>query len=150
MCGKNGTAAVFFSGCNLRCCYCQNSAISGSIEGEPVSVERFSEEIKKLLNEGAESVDLVSPTPYTPYLREYLQSIRKITDKPIVYNSGGYDLPKQINALGDLVDVYLPDFKYIEPETAEKYSLAPDYPDVAKAAISEMLRQKPRVTIGEN
>ena len=150
MCGKNGTAAVFFSGCNLRCCYCQNSAISGSIEGKPVSVERFSEEIKKLLNEGAESVDLVSPTPYTPYLREYLQSIRKITDKPIVYNSGGYDLPTQINALGSLVDVYLPDFKYIEPETAEKYSLAPDYPDVAKAAISEMLRQKPRVTIGEN
>lgn len=150
VCGKNGTAAVFFSGCNLRCCYCQNSAISGSVGGEPVSVERFTTEIKKLLDEGAESVDLVSPTPYAPYLKEYLQKIREITDKPVVYNSGGYDLPTQINALGDLVDVFLPDFKYIEPETAEKYSLAPDYPDVAKAAISEMLRLKPRVTVGEN
>ena len=141
MCGKNGTAAVFFSGCNLRCCYCQNSAISGSIEGKPVSVERFSEEIKKLLNEGAESVDLVSPTPYTPYLREYLQSIRKITDKPIVYNSGGYDLPTQINALGSLVDVYLPDFKYFDNRYAIKYSSAKNYRETAQAAIAEMYKQ---------
>lgn len=142
---------MFFSGCNLRCCYCQNAAISGADNfGKPVSKGEFTKEIKKLLDEGAESVDLVSPTPYTPYLGEYLEEIKKITDKPIVYNSGGYDLPEQIEALGDFIDVYLPDFKYINPETAKKYSLAPDYPEVAKRAIEKMLQLKPRVEINDD
>lgn len=151
ICGKNGTAAVFFTGCNLRCCYCQNSAISGAENfGKPVSKRDFTEEIKKLLDAGAESIDLVSPTPYTPYLSEYLEQIRKITDKPIIYNSGGYDLPEQIEALGGFVDVFLPDFKYISSETAKKYSLAPDYPEVAKRAIEKMLCLKPRVEINDD
>ena len=149
--GKNGTAAVFFSGCNLRCCYCQNAAISGAEKfGKPVSKGTFTEEIEKLLDAGAESIDLVSPTPYAPYLGEYLEEIRKITDKPIVYNSGGYDLPEQIEQIADYIDVFLPDFKYISPETAKKYSLAPDYPEVAKTAISKMLELKPRVVIGDD
>lgn len=149
--GKNGTAAVFFSGCNLRCCYCQNAAISDATNfGKPVSKGTFTEEIKKLLDVGAESIDLVSPTPYTPYLGEYLEEIRKITDKPIVYNSGGYDLPEQIEALGELIDVFLPDFKYISSETAKKYSLAPDYPEVAKRAVEKMLQLKPRVEINDD
>lgn len=151
ICGKNGTAAVFFSGCNLRCCYCQNSAISGSENFfSPVTPEKFEDEIRSLLDAGAESVDLVSPTPYTPYLNEYLEKIRKITDKPIVYNSGGYDLPGQIEQVGSYIDVFLPDFKYFSPETAKKYSLAPDYPEVAKAAIKKMLELKPRVEINDD
>lgn len=148
--GKNGTAAVFFSGCNLRCCYCQNSAISVSVTGEKVSKRGFVENILRLVDAGACSVDLVSPTPYTPYLAEYLDALKKETDVPIVYNSGGYDSPENIAQISDYTDVFMPDFKYIRSETALKYSHAPDYPEVAKAAVAQMLALRPHVRIDEN
>lgn len=148
--GKNGTAAVFFSGCNLRCCYCQNSDISLGVKGTPVSAEVFVSEIMSLIDRGAQSVDLVSPTPYIPYLPEYLGRLKKLTDKPVVYNSGGYDLPESIETLSGLADVFLPDFKYLKAETAEKYSRAADYPEVATKAIEKMLALAPKVIIDEN
>lgn len=148
--GENGTAAVFFSGCNLRCCYCQNSDISLGVKGTPVSAEVFVAEIMSLIDRGAQSVDLVSPTPYVPYLPEYLGMLKKRTDKPVVYNSGGYDLPESIETLSGLADVFLPDFKYLKAETAEKYSRAADYPEVATKAIEKMLTLAPKVIIDEN
>lgn len=148
--GKNGTAAVFFSGCNLRCCYCQNSDISLGVKGAPVSAEEFVSGVMSLINDGAQSVDLVSPTPYVPYLPEYLGILKKFTDKPVIYNSGGYDLPESIESLSGLADVFLPDFKYLKAETAEKYSRAADYPEVATKAVEKMLTLAPKVIIDEN
>lgn len=145
--GKNGSGAVFFSGCNLRCCYCQNAKISITADGEPLSSERFIEEIKKLLSDGADNINLVSPTPYVPYLAELLPLVKKITDKPIIYNCGGYESPESLKKLEGLIDVYLPDFKYMNSETAKKYSNAADYPEIVKTAIDEMIRQQPEVII---
>lgn len=148
--GKNGTAAVFFSGCNLRCCYCQNAEISLAVSGRGISVDEFVGKIKKLAEEGAQSVDLISPTPYAPYLPQYLAELKKNVNLPVVYNSGGYDLPEYIEKLRGLADVFLPDFKYLYSDTAEKYSKAPDYPAAATAAIKKMLELAPEVIIGEN
>lgn len=145
--GKNGSGAVFFSGCNLRCCYCQNAKISITADGEPLSSERFIEEIKKLLSDGADNINLVSPTPYVPYLTELLPLVKEITDKPIIYNCGGYESPESLKKLEGLIDVYLPDFKYMNSETAKKYSNAADYPEIVKTAIDEMIRQQPEVII---
>lgn len=145
--GKNGSGAVFFSGCNLKCCYCQNGAISGAVSIPPVSEDELLNGVKSLLDQGADNVNLVSPTPYSYILPSLLEKIKKITDKPIIYNTGGYDDVEQIRRLDGLVDVYLPDFKYLSAELAQKYSSAPDYPEVASRAIKEMLAQNPRVII---
>ena len=145
--GKNGSGAVFFSGCNLKCCYCQNGAISGAVSIPPVSEDELVNGVKSLLDQGADNVNLVSPTPYSYLLPSLLEKIKKITDKPIIYNTGGYDDAEQIRRLDGLVDVYLPDFKYLSAELARKYSSAPDYPEVATRAIKEMLTQNPRVII---
>lgn len=145
--GKNGSGAVFFSGCNLRCGFCQNAKISGDVCGEPIPAKEFLSEVQKLLSLGADNINLVSPPPYVPHLLTVLPEIKKMTDKPIIYNSGGYDDIDSLRALCGLVDVYLPDFKYISAETAKKYSRAADYPNVAMTAIGEMLRQQPKIVI---
>lgn len=148
--GATGTAAVFFSGCNLRCCYCQNADISRDVTGEKISRDEFVEKIVAMVKAGAKSVDLVSPTPFVPFLTDYLAELKKHVDVPVIYNSGGYDLPEYIDIIGRYIDVFLPDFKYINSETAKKYSAAPDYPEAAEKAIAEMLKLRPRVqTNGE-
>lgn len=148
--GGTGSGAVFFSGCNLRCCYCQNGAISGSVTDKSLTESEVLDKIKELLDCGADNVNLVSPTAYSFALPSLLEKIKGLTNKPIIFNTGGYDLTSEIEKLNGLVDVYLPDLKYLSQDLAKKYSSAPDYPEIATAAIKEMLRQQPSVQIGED
>lgn len=137
--GKNGSGAIFFSGCSLRCKFCQNMEISHGNFGKPVSLERFIEIMQSLEAQGAENINLVNPTHFVPFLADALRRYKPHI--PVVYNSGGYDRVESLRTLEGLVDVYLPDFKYFDSETALKYSAAADYPEVVKAAILEMRRQ---------
>mgnify|MGYP002980292438 CR=1 FL=1 len=143
--GTNGSGAVFFSGCTLRCVYCQNYHIANSEVGKIVSVERLSEIFLELQEQGANNINLVTPGQYVPHIiRAVEQARRQGLAVPIVYNTGSYENVDTIKALEGIVDIYLPDFKYMDPFLAAKYSHAPDYPQTAKAAIAEMVRQQPR------
>lgn len=140
--GKNGSGTVFFSGCNLRCCYCQNSVISTSRVGEAVSVERLCEIFFDLEKQGAENINLVTPTHFVLGIVEALKLAKERGLKlPIVYNCGGYESVETLKLLDGLVDIYLPDFKYYDERFAIKYSNAPNYKEIAEAAIKEMVRQ---------
>ena len=134
-----GAGAIFFGGCPLHCVYCQNKAISHGEVGEIWDVSRLSEEILALQNAGASCIDLVSPTQYG---EEILSAIRRVKGSltiPVVWNTGGYETPEMIRACRGLVDVFLTDFKYGTSAVAEAYSAAPDYPEVAQKALSEMV-----------
>ena len=140
--GTNGSGAVFFSGCTLRCVYCQNYHIANSEIGKTVSIERLSEIFLELQEQGANNINLVTPTHFVPQIIVALDQARKKgLDLPIVYNTSGYEKVETLRRLNGYVDVYLPDFKYLDPEHAKKYSGAEDYPGVAKAALEEMVRQ---------
>lgn len=143
--GKNGSGAVFFSGCSLGCLYCQNRAISGGESGAVISIERLAEIFLELQEQKANNINLVTAGHYVP---QVILALQRAKDQgltiPIIYNSSGYEKAETIRRLEGLVDVYLPDFKYMEPELAAAYSHAPDYPEVAKAAIAEMVRQCPQ------
>lgn len=139
--GKNGSGAVFFSGCSLRCVFCQNYGISHERFGKKVTVERLSEIFSELAEKGAHNINLVNPTHYTLQIREAL-TMKKPT-VPVVYNCGGYEKVQSLKMLEGLVDIYLPDYKYISPDRAEKYSSADSYPDVVIEALLEMKRQCP-------
>lgn len=136
--GTRGAGTVFFSGCNLRCVFCQNSSISREGFGRAVTVERLREIFAELIAQGAHNIDLVTPTHFTHAIREALD---KPLTVPVVWNSGGYESVETLKTLGGKVQVYLPDFKYMDPARAARYSAAPDYPETAKAAIREMFRQ---------
>ena len=136
--GDFGTGAVFFSGCTLRCRYCQNSAISDGSVGAEVTPARLREIFERLIDEGAESIDLVTPTHFLPSI---LPALTPKLPVPVVYNCGGYESVETLRALEGLVDVYLPDLKYSDNGLAAKWSSAPDYFEVATAAIQEMYRQ---------
>ncbi len=139
--GENGSGTVFFSGCNLGCVYCQNREISKENKGVEVSREHLIEIFERLIKDGAENINLVTPTHYALGLAEVLKEWR--SPVPVVYNSSGYESPETLRALNSLVDIYLVDFKYIDSERAKRYSAAPDYPETVKAAIEEMCRQQP-------
>lgn len=145
--GKNGSGAIFFSGCSLKCVFCQNEKISKENYGKPVSTDEFIEIIKNLEKQGAENINLVNPTHFTDFIYDAL-SIYK-PDIPIVYNTGGYDRVESLKKLDGLIDVYLPDFKYKSDVVSEKYSGARNYSEIAEKAILEMKRQQP-VDIIEN
>lgn len=136
--GTGGAGTVFFSGCTLRCVFCQNSQISRDNFGQPVSVERLREIFAELIAQGAHNIDLVSPTQFSHAVGQALETPLRV---PVVWNSGGYDSVDTLRTLEGKIDVYLPDLKYLTPARAEKYSGAADYPDVAQAAILEMFRQ---------
>lgn len=137
--GQNGSGAIFFSGCSLRCIFCQNFEISHGGFGKAVSTVRFIEIMQDLEAQGAHNINLVNPTHFVPFIADALRQYKpKI---PVVYNSGGYDSVESLKSLEGLVDVYLPDFKYFDNDIAQKYSAAADYPELAKAAILEMRRQ---------
>lgn len=136
--GSYGTGAVFFSGCTLRCSYCQNREISAGGKGAEISSERLREIFERLIDEGAQSIDLVTPTHFLPSI------IPALTPKlpvPVVYNCGGYERVETLRALEGLVDIYLPDMKYADHRLAAALSGAPDYFEVAAAALKEMYRQ---------
>ena len=149
--GKKGSGAVFFSGCGLRCCFCQNHDIAIGSRGLPITVERLSEIFLELQEKGAANINLVTGAHYVPQIVQALDMAgEKGMDLPVVYNSSGYEKLETLKFLEGYVDVYLPDMKYMESELAQKFSHAADYPETAKAAIGEMVRQTGKCEFGED
>lgn len=148
--GKKGSGAVFFSGCSLHCVFCQNREISDGKAGKVISKERLSDIFIELAGKGANNINLVTPGQYIPDIVWAVNDARSRGMKlPIVYNTSGYENVTELKLLDGIVDVYLPDFKYMDSALSAKYSRAKDYPSVAKQAISEMVRQQPGVVIDD-
>ena len=148
--GEYGSGAVFFSGCSLGCVYCQNQEISRGKAGLAITVERLAEIFLELQEQRAANINLVTACHYLPQVRGALIRAKdEGLQIPVVYNSSGYELPEMLKTLEGLVDVYLPDFKYLTPELAEEYSRAKDYPQIAKASLAEMVRQQGEVLFNE-
>ena len=140
--GERGSGTIFFSGCNLRCVFCQNKAISrGDKDAKIYSVDALADLFLSVEAMGAHNINLVTPTHFITTISKALEITKDRLSIPIVYNSSGYELVSSLKTLDGLVDVYLPDFKYASRELAEKYSSAPDYPNVVKSALAEMYRQ---------
>ena len=140
--GDQGSGTVFFDGCSLGCVFCQNRDISRGRNGKCVSVAELSDIMLELQERGAHNINFVTPTHFSPSVREAIIIAREQgLSIPIVYNTGSYDSPEALRKLSGLVDIYLPDYKYCLSRTAKKYSQAENYPEAAKAAISEMYRQ---------
>lgn len=149
--GTRGSGTVFFSGCSLRCVFCQNHEIAVSHIGRDVTPEELVGIMLSLQEEGVHNINLVTPSHFTAQLVPVLRSVRERgLQIPIVWNSGGYESVSALQMLEGLVDIYLPDFKYLSPQTAAEYSNAPDYPQTAKAALAEMVRQQPDQIFDEN
>ena len=148
--GQNGSGAVFFSGCPLHCRFCQNTVISAELDGIDISSERLSAIFLELQEQGAHNINLVTAGHFLPWVIHALETVKPSLHLPVVYNSGGYELISALRTLDGLVDIYLPDFKFFHAETARKYANAPDYPEIALSAITEMCRQtgKPIVENG--
>ncbi len=142
--GSRGSGTVFFSGCNLKCIYCQNRPIAIGQSGKRITAERLEEIFFELREKGALNINLVTPTHFVPQIREAIISAKeKGFSLPFVYNCGGYESPETIDSLESLINIYIPDFKYWSSEAATAFSSAPDYPEAAKAAIAQMHRQCP-------
>ena len=135
--GTRGSGTVFFSGCPLRCVFCQNSVISREGYGKPVSPERLGEIFQELIAQGAHNINLVTPTHFTHAILEVLSDPLPV---PVVWNTGGYERVETLQSLEGKVQIYLPVLKYLDPQRAQRYSAAPDYPAAATAAIREMVR----------
>lgn len=141
------SGAVFFAGCNLRCVYCQNAKISQTCEGERCTPQQLAELYLSLQAQGANNLNLITATHFGPQVAMSLWIAKdRGLSIPVVYNTSGYETVDAIRAFEGLVDVYLPDYKYADAARAEKYSRAKDYPEVAMAAIAEMVRQHPAPT----
>ena len=140
---KKGAGAVFFSGCNLKCVFCQNYEISWERHGEEISGTRLREIFLELQEQGAASLDLVTPTPWLPMIADALTDLRSSGQLkiPVVFNCGGYERAEALRPLEGLVDIYMPDLKYMDPELSKRYSGALDYFEQASAALQEMYRQ---------
>lgn len=148
--GKRGSGAVFFSGCSLYCVFCQNREISDGKEGKVISKERLSDIFMELAGKGANNINLVTPGQYIPDIVWAVNDARSRGMKlPIIYNTSGYENVTELKLLEGIVDVYLPDFKYMDSTLSARYSRAKDYPSVAKQALSEMVRQQPDVVIDD-
>ena len=146
--GTRGSGTVFFSGCSLRCCFCQNHSISHENEGKVITVERLAEIFRELENVGAHNINLVNPSHYAVSICQALRLYRpKI---PVVYNSSGYERVETLRMMDGLVDVYLPDCKYVDSSLSSALSCAEDYFSVASAAIREMARQTGKPQFDEN
>ncbi|MBQ6803884.1 MAG: radical SAM protein [Clostridia bacterium] len=137
--GTQGSGTVFFSGCTLRCAYCQNYSISHQGEGKEISVSRLADIFRMLEDQGAHNINLVTATPFIPAVLSALEMYRPAV--PIVWNSGGYEKAETIKRLEGAVDIYLPDFKHFSPRLAKLCAGEPDYFDHAAAAIAQMRRQ---------
>ena len=146
--GTRGSGAVFFSGCGLRCVFCQNEAISQQGEGKIVTPARLAEIFRELEAQGAHNINLVTAAHFVPAVLEALSLYRP--NIPMVYNSSGYESIETLRMLSGVVDISLPDYKYIDPNMAAMLSGARDYPDVAFAAIAEMIRQTGAPVYDEN
>lgn len=148
--GKRGSGAVFFSGCSLHCVFCQNREISDGKAGKLISKERLSDIFMELADKGANNINLVTPGQYIPDIVWAVNDAKSRGMKlPIIYNTSGYENVTDLKLLEGIVDVYLPDFKYMDSTLSARYSRAKDYPSVAKKALSEMVRQQPDVVIDD-
>lgn len=140
--GNAGSGTIFFSGCNLKCIFCQNRDISTKLIGKSVTVDEFSKICLNLQKKGANNINLVTPTHFVPLIVEGIKIARKKgLTVPIVYNTSSYETKETIQMLDGIVDIYLPDLKYYDDSYAIKYSHAPNYFKVATEAISEMIKQ---------
>ena len=140
--GDAGSGAVFFSGCPLHCVFCQNENIANGTVGKEISLERLVDIFLELQEKRANNINLVTPGHFVPQIVKALDQARKEgLTLPVVYNTSSYETVDTIKMLEGYVDIYLPDFKYMSPGLSKKYSHAPDYAEVAKAAIAEMVRQ---------
>ena len=148
--GKRGSGAVLFSGCSLHCVFCQNREISDGKAGKLISKERLSDIFMELADKGANNINLVTPGQYIPDIVWAVNDAKSRGMKlPIIYNTSGYENVTELKLLEGIVDVYLPDFKYMDSTLSARYSRAKDYPSVAKQALSEMVRQQPDVVIDD-
>lgn len=138
---KNGAGTLFFSGCNLHCRFCQNNDISNDLKGIHVTPEHLGEIFLSLQDQGADNIDLVTPTHFVPHIIHALDTVRHKLSIPVVYNSGGYELTETIAALDGYIDIFLPDLKYFSPELSARYSAAPDYFEYASEAVRAMIKQ---------
>ncbi len=140
--GGRGSGTVFFSGCSIGCVYCQNYNISRGLTGKEISIERLSEIFKELQQKGAHNINLVTPSHYIPHIVEAVTLSRQSgLTIPIVFNTGGYEKVETLKLLEDIVDIYLPDLKYMDETVSLKYSNCPDYFYYTSEAIKEMSRQ---------
>ena len=149
--GTGGSGTVFLSGCTLRCVFCQNREIAAGHSGREISLDRLAEIFLELQEKGAHNINLVTPTHYSVCLAEALKKARANgLTIPVIYNTSGYERPEILREMEPYIDIYMPDFKYIDAETAAKYSHAADYFEVAKAALAEMVHQQPQPIWDEN
>lgn len=149
--GKNGSGAVFFSGCNLKCIYCQNYDISKFNFGKTITITKLAEKMIELQNMHVHNINLVTPTHYIPQIRKAIIKAKKMgLNIPIVYNTSSYEKVESLKLLDGLIDVYLPDLKYFDDILAVKYSKAPNYFNIAIDAIEEMFRQTGPIEFDKN
>ncbi len=149
--GTRGSGAVFFSGCNLGCVYCQNHEIRDGGVGVCMNEDALAQAYLQLQQDGAHNINLVTAAPYVPEIAESLRRAKSLgLTIPVVYNTSGYEKVEALRKLDGLVDVYLPDWKYVSPLLSKKFSNAPDYANVASAAIEEMFRQVGELKLDEN
>lgn len=139
--GSGGSGTVFFSGCSLRCCFCQNHPISSGNFGKEITTDRLADIFMELQEQGAHNINLVSPTHFVPHIRRALDAVRHKLQIPVVYNTGGYETAETLQTLAGYVDVYLTDVKYKSSALSKKYSGAEDYYTFALPALLEMYRQ---------
>lgn len=148
--GQNGSGTVFFSGCNLKCVYCQNKSVSAG-QGKEITVERLGSIFLELQNKGANNINLVTPDQYALQIKKAVKLAKNKGLKiPIVYNTSGYCSVETLVELSDVIDVFLTDFKYMNEEKAQKYSSAKDYPIVVKNALKQMYLQVGKPQYDEN
>ena len=145
--GTRGSGTIFFSGCSLGCRFCQNEKISRQDFGKAVTLDRLGEICDELIDQGAHNINFVNPTHYAHTIRALLEILS--LPVPVVWNTGGYERVETLRSLEGKVDIYLPDLKYLDSQTAGRYSDAPDYPKIATAAIEEMVRQTGPVQFDE-
>ncbi len=139
--GEEGSGTVFFSGCNLRCVYCQNVEIAAGVRGKEISIERLAKIFLELQEKGANNINLVTPSHYYMQIKEALLLVKDKLHIPVIANTSSYDSVEVLREMEGLIDIYLADFKYMNRELAAKYSHAADYPQVAAEALKEMFRQ---------
>lgn len=138
---RNGAGTVFFSGCNLHCCYCQNNKISNELFSKPLTNRQLADVFLRLQDMGADNIELVTPTHFVSDIIKSLDIVKHKINIPVIYNSGGYELYKTIKILNCYIDIYMPDIKYFSPEVSERYSNAPDYFKYASSAVLAMTEQ---------
>ena len=148
--GSRGSGAVFFSGCTLRCCFCQNYSISSEGFGKEISVERLSDIFLELQEQGAHNINLVTATMYVPSIIRAIDRVKHKMEIPFLFNCGGYERVETIKMLADYIDIFLPDIKYYDRALSKEYSMAEDYFEQASKAIEQMIRQTGKLKFDEN